>query len=457
MNIIIAGCGNVGTILTAQLSQEDNNICVIDTDDTALNKVVSAYDVMGINGNCGSYNVLAEAGLEGADLLIAVTESDELNLLCCVIAKKAGNCQTIARVRNPQYNEEKQFLQKELGLSMIINPDFTSATAITQLLCFPNALSIDSFAKGRIEIIRFRIPENSILDQVAVKDLPSQHLDDLLICAVERNHEVFIPTGSSVLQAQDVVSLIAPRKFAVSFFKKLHIKAGRVKKAMLIGGGRIAYYLATMLLRLGISVKIIEKNPERCEELSILLPDAIIINGDGSDEELLYEERINTMDAFVAITNFDEENILLSLFAENKVTSKVITKINRLKLNEVINNLNLDSVIYPKHLMAEQILQYVRATQNASGSNVETLYRLYNDRVEALEFKIKNNNPKLTGIPIQEMQLKKNLLIGCITRNNQLIIPSGQDMILPGDNIIVVTTILGLKDAQDILEARKYE
>lgn len=452
MNIIIAGCGKVGTLLVAQLSQEDNNICIIDTNETVVDKIVASYDVMGVTGNCGSYSVLAEAGLEEADLLIAVTESDELNLLCCVIAKKAGNCQTIARVRNPQYNQEKQFLQKELGLSMIINPDFTSATAITQLLCFPNALSIDSFAKGRIEILRFRIPENSILDRVAIKDLPSQHLDDLLICAVERNHEVLIPTGSFVLHSSDVVSLIAPRKYAVGFFKKLHIKTGRVKKAMLIGGGRIAYYLAILLLKLGISVKIIEKDPKRCEELSTLLPDAVIINGDGIDEDLLYQERIHTMDAFVAITNFDEENILLSLFAQKKVKSKVITKINRLQLNEVIHSLNLDSVIYPKHLMAEQILQYVRATQNASGSNVETLYRLYDDRIEALEFKIKDN-PRLTGIPIQEMKLKKNLLIGCITRNNQLIIPSGQDMILPGDTIIVVTTILGLKDAQDILEA----
>ena len=452
MYIIIAGCGKVGTILTAQLSQEDNNICVIDTNETVVNKVVSSYDVMGVTGNCGSYSVLAEAGIEEADLLIAVTESDELNLLCCVIAKKAGHCQTIARVRNPQYNEEKEFLQKELGLSMIINPDCTAATAITQLLCFPNALSIDSFAKGRIEIIRFRIPEHSILDQVAVKDLPSQHIDDLLICAVERNQEVFIPTGSFVLQASDVISLIAPRKYAVAFFKKLHIKANRVKKAMLIGGGKIAYYLAIMLLKLGISVKIIESNPKRCEELSTLLPDAVIINGDGSDEDLLNEERIGSMDAFVAITNFDEENILLSLFAAKKVKSKVITKINRLQLNEVIHNLDLDGVVYPKHLVTEQILRYVRATQNASGSNVETLYRLCNDHIEALEFKIKNN-PKLTGIPLQELNLRPNLLIGSINRNNQLIIPSGQDMLLPGDSIVVVTTILGLTDAQDILEA----
>ncbi|MCH1981823.1 Trk system potassium transporter TrkA [Ruminococcus sp. OA3] len=451
MNIIIAGCGKVGTVLTAQLSKEDNNICIIDKDSAVVNRLASAYDVMGITGNGASYSILAEAGIEDADLMIAVTESDELNLLCCVIAKKAGQCQTIARVRNPIYSQERQFIKDELGLSMIINPEFTAAVEISQLLCFPNAMAIDVFSKGRSEMLRFRIPENSILDQMQLKDMPARLGNDILVCAVERNHEIIIPSGSFTLQASDIVSLIASRKNAVEFFKKIRMKTNHVKNTMLIGGGKIAVYLANMLLRLGISVKIIELDPKRCEELSEMLPEATIINGDGSDEDLLYEERIDLMDSFVAMTNFDEENILLSLFAKKKVRSKVITKINRLQLNEVIHNLDLDSVVYPKHLTAEKILQYVRATQNSIGSNIETLYRLFDDRVEALEFNIQEN-AKITGIPLMELNLKKNLLIGCITRGDQIIIPGGQDMILPGDSVIVVTTILGLQDAQDILQ-----
>lgn len=451
MNIIIAGCGKVGHVLTAQLSQEeDNDICIIDTDEAIVRRMVSSYDVMGITGNCASYNTLAEAGIEEADLLIAVTESDELNLLCCVVAKKTGKCQTIARVRNPIYSQEQDFLLKELGLSMIINPDLMAARAISQLLCFPNALSIDAFSKGHAEMLRFRVREGSLLDQMAVKDIPFRLIDDLLICAVERNNEVIIPSGDFVLQTADVVSLISSRQTAVEFFKRIQVKTGRVKNAMLIGGGRISLYLADMLLKLGISVKIIESNPRRCEELSVLLPDAVIVNGDGSDEDLLYEERIGKMDSFVALTNFDEENILLSLFAKKKVKSKVITKINRLQLNEVIHNLDLDSVVYPRYLTSEKILQYVRATQNSLDSNIETLYRMFDDRVEALEFNIQKES-KITGVPLEQLNLRKNLLVCSIIRDNRMITPSGQDVILPGDTIIVVTTVLGLKDARDIL------
>ncbi|MGI6008400.1 MAG: Trk system potassium transporter TrkA [Ruminococcus sp.] len=451
MNIIIAGCGKLGTVLTAQLSQEDNDICVIDTNETVVNRMVSSYDVMGVTGNCASYNTLTEAGIEDADLLIAVTESDELNLLCCVIAKKAGKCQTIARVRNPVYSQERPFLKKELGLSRIINPELTAAAAITRLLCFPNALSIEMFSKGQMEMLRFRIREGSILDRMALKDMPAGLSSDLLICAVERDNKVIIPSGDFVLKASDIISFISSRKTAVDFFKRIHLKSNPVKNAMLIGGGKISVYLANMLLRLGISVKIIESNPKRCEELSILLPEAVIVNGDGSDKDLLYEERIGQMDAFVALTNFDEENILLSLFAKKKVKTKVITKINRLQLNEVINNLDLDSVVYPRYLTSERILQYVRATQNSMGSNIETLYRMFDDQVEALEFNIQKES-KITGIPLEKMNLRSNLLISCIIRNNRMIVPSGQDMIMPGDTIIIVTTILGLKNAQDILK-----
>ena len=451
MNIIIVGCGKVGSTLTEQLSKEDNSICVIDQNSDVVHYLTSEYDVMGMVGNGSSYSVLAEAGIEDADLLIAVTESDELNLLCCVIARKAGKCQTIARVRNPVYSEERKFLQQELGLSMIINPEFTAAVEISHLLCFPNALGIDTFSRGRAEMLRFRIPQNSILHNLALKDFSSTFHCDVLICAVDRDNQVYIPSGDFVLKSGDIISIISARQNAVEFFRKIRIKTTQVKNTMIIGGGKIAIYLTKILTKLGISVKIIEQDLKRCEILSEALPDATIIHGDGSKENVLMEERIDQMDSFIAMTNFDEENILLSLFAKKKVRSKVVTKINRLQLNEVIHNLDLDSVVYPKHLTAHRILQYVRATKNSIGSNVQTLYRMYDDRVEALEFNIQEN-PRLTGIPLAKLNLKSDLLICCITRDDKVIIPGGQDKILPGDTVIVVTTRLGLQDAQDIIQ-----
>lgn len=452
MNIIIVGCGKVGKVLAAQLSKEDNSICIVDTDSEVVHKLTETYDVMGIIGNGSSFNVLLEAGLNTADLLIAVTESDEVNLLCCTIAKKGrNNCRTIARVRNPLYNSERKFLQDELGLSMIINPEYIAATEIAHILCFPNAIDVDIFSKGRAEMIRFRIPQDSILDNLQIKDIPSKICEGILICAIERNSEVTIPSGDFQLKSGDIVSMISSRQTIVNFFKHIKLHTNHVKSAMIIGGGKIAVYLAQMLLKLGISVKIFEHDAKRCQELCEILPKATIIYGDGTDDSLLLEERIDQTDALVALTNFDEENILLSLFAQKKVKTKVVAKINRLQLTEVLHNLNLDSVVYPKNLCTERILQYVRSTQNAIGSNIVTLYRLCDDNVEALEFKI-TENPKLTGIPLKDLNIKKDILICCITRNGELIIPGGLDMILPGDSMVIVTTRIGLKDAQDIVE-----
>lgn len=450
MQIVIVGCGKVGTALARSLSQEDNNICIVDIKSDVVHQICTECDIMGMVGNGASYSVLKEAGIETADLLIAVTEHDELNLLCCVIARKASKCQTIARVRNPMYSQEKRFLQRELGLSMIINPEQTAATEIASVLGFPSALGIDSFAGGKVEMIRFRIPADSKLNDMALKDVNAMIKCDFLICAVDRGGQVEIPGGNFALKAGDVVSLVTSRKSAKFFFEKIGMDTNRAKNAMIVGGGKITLYLAKMLDNLGIAVKIIEKNPERCKELSEQLPSAVIVNGDGSDEAFLREERLDTMDAFVALTNLDEENILLALMAKKKVSRKVVTKINREQLNEVIHNLELDSVVYPKLLMAQKILRYSRATKNSIGSNVKTLYRMYDDKVEALEFSITENS-KITGIPLRQMKLKKGLLISAITRNDKLLIPDGQTEILPGDSMIVVTTHMGLQDAGDIL------
>lgn len=450
MQIIIVGCGKVGIALTQRLSTEDNNICIVDVDKDVVHQLAAECDVMGLVGNGASYSVLVEAGIERADLLIAVTKSDELNLLCCVIARKASRCQTIARVRNPMYNAEQQFLQKELGLSMIINPEQTAAE-IANLLCFPGAIGIDTFSKGGVEMLRFRIPPDSMLHEMSLKEVSAKIRCDFLICAVDRENEVRIPDGNFILRSGDVISIVTSRKNAIEFCEKINLKTNGVKNTMIIGGGKISLYLAQQLQNMGIDVKIIERDIRRCEELTELLPEAVIVHGDGSNESLLQEERIDKMASFVALTNMDEENILLSLFAKKRVSSKVVTKINRLQLNEVIHNLDMDSVVYPNLLTAQKILQYVRATKNSIGSNVQTLYRLYNDRVEALEFHVSDNS-HITGIPLQNLQLKSGLLICCITRNNQLIIPDGQACILPGDSIIVVTTRLGLQDARDILK-----
>ena len=454
MQIIIVGCGKVGRALAAQLSGEDNNVTVVDTNGDVVKTVANYYDVMGVAGNGASYSVLAEADIEHTDVLIAVTHNDEVNLLCCVVARKAANCHTIARVRNPVYSEERAFLRKELGLSMIINPEYAAAQEIARLLRFPSAIEIDSFSKGRIEMLRFRVPAASMLDGLALRELPQKLPMDVLICAAERGEEVLIPDGNFVIRSGDLLSMIAIPGNAAAFFKKVGISTNQVKNTMIIGGGEITYYLSKLLLNMGIRVKIIEKRRERCEELSDLLPKATIICGDGSDRELLREEHLEQMDSLVAGTDMDEENIILSLYARDRVRAKVVTKLNHLDFNDVIHSLDLDSLIYPKNIAAEYILQYVRAIGNSMGSNVETLYKLMDGRVEALEFLV-HKNSDLAGIRLQDMRLKRNLLIAGIGRKGRLIIPGGQDEFLPGDSVIVVTTDSGFQDIHDILDTRE--
>ena len=425
---------------------------VVDKDSTVIRNITSMYDVMGIVGNGASYGTLKEADIEHADLLIAVSRSDELNLLCCVIARQAAKCHTIARVRNSVYREEREFIRRELGLSMIINPEFAAAQEMARLLRFPTAIEIDSFSKGRIEMLRFKVPPASRLVGMQLKDVSGPQ-NDLLICVAERNGEVVIPDGNYRIDANDSLSLLATPKTASGFFRKIGVKTNQVHSTMIVGGGETTYYLAAILLRMGIHVTIIEKNRERCEVLSEHLQDATIICGDGSDQELLKEENLENMESFVACTDMDEENIILSLYAKDKVSKKVVTKINHLNFNDVIHSLNLDSLVYPKYITAETILQYVRAMKNSMGSNVETLYKLMDDRVEALEFIIRENCP-LQNITLESMKTKKNVLVACINRRGRIIIPGGQDSFRTGDSVIVVTTHTGLENIEDILDEK---
>ena len=450
MQIIIVGCGNVGATLTEQLSQEGHNITVIDREGEKVETVANQYDVMGIVGNGASFSVQNEAGIEHADLLIAVTASDELNLLCCLIAKKAGGCQTIARVRNPIYNKEISYIKEELGLSMIINPEHAAALEISRLLKYPSAIEVDSFAKGRVEILKCKVEADSPLCNCAMYEVSQKLYCDVLVCAVERGEDVYIPNGQFVIREGDIISIVASSKNAIEFFKKIGMGKSRIRNVMVVGGGETSFYLTQMLTAMGMEVTIIEKNKERCNELSELLPKALIIHGDGTERNLLQEEGLDRTHAFVAWTNIDEENVMLSLFARHVSKAKTVTKVHRIAYDEIISQMDLGSVLYPKHITAEYIIRYVRAMQNSIGSNVQTLYRLIEDKVEALEFYV-DRNSSIIGMPLKDLKLKKNLLIGCINRRGNIIIPGGNDTIEAGDTVVVVTTNTGFNDLEDIL------
>lgn len=452
MQIIIVGCGNVGGTLAEQLSREGHNITVIDTKSDVVHSVSNTFDIMGVVGNGAGYSIQKEAGIEEADLLIAITGSDELNLLCCVIAKKAGNCHTIARVRNPVYSREINFIKEELGLSMVINPEDAAAMEIARVLKFPSAIKIETFAKGKVELVKYRIEEGSLLCDQSLKNISARMKCDVLISTVERGEDVFIPDGNFVLRARDEISVVGSAKNSVLFFKKLGIPTTRAKDAFIVGGGEITYYLAKQLISIGINVKIVEKDKKRCEELSELLPQAMLIYGDGTDRNLLLEEGMPQAESFVALTNFDEENIMLSLFVKSISKAKLITKVHRIAYDEIIEELDLGSVIYPKYITSESIIKYVRAMQNSIGSNIETLYRMNNDRVEALEFIVKEDSP-VVGIPLQNLNLKPNILICCINHKANIITPGGQNKIAVGDTVVIVTTLTGLHDIKDILKS----
>ncbi len=453
MKIIIVGCGKVGSKLAEQLSAEkDNDIVVIDTCQSVISDTVGQFDVMGVVGSGVNIDILDEAGVENADLLIAVTDSDELNLMSCLMAKKKGNCQTIARVRKPEYSKSINLIKEDLGLAMIINPEQAAAREIARVLRLPSAIKIDTFAKGRVEILKFRVPEGCVLDNMKIMEIVSRLNCDVLVCGVERGEDAFIPGGNFVLREGDLVSIVASIQNCVQFFKRIGINTHRVKNTIIVGGGDTAYYLAQLLLQSGIDVKLIERDTQKCEQLCQLLPKANIVNGDGSDNWLLMEQGIEYAESFVSLTNIDEVNILLSLFAKSKMQSgKLVTKINRVAYDEVISGLDLDTTVYPKDITAEYIIKFIRAMKNTIGNNVEAMHMVLDGKAEALEFRIRENSP-VCASRIDKLHLKKDILIACINRGGKIIIPRGRDVIEPGDTVIVVTTHKGFEDIRDILQ-----
>ena len=450
LKIIIVGCGKVGANLVDQLSKEGHDITVIDKKAEKIQDITNIYDVMGLVGNGASYSTQMEAGIEETDLIIAVTDSDELNLLCCTVAKRVGKCAAIARVRTPDYSEETGYLREQLGLALIINPELEAAREVARILYLPTALEVNSFAHGQAELVKFKVPEGNLLNGLSLAYLGKNITNDILICAVERNGEVYMPNGDFVLHSGDVVSFVSERHIARDFLKQIGLETRQVKDTMIIGASKAAYYLAKELLNMGISVKIIEKEKENCESLSVKLPKAIIINGDGTDPDILKEEGIETVQSFIPLTGIDEENIMLTLYAKQVSKAKVVTKINRVNYKQVINNLDLGSLVYPKYITSEAIIAYVRAKKNSMGSNIETLYHMFDSRVEAIEFIVEENS-KVSGVPIKDLKLKKDVLISFINHNGHIIIPTGNDEIEDGDTVMIVTKNTGFTGIDDIV------
>ena len=452
MRIIIVGCGKVGDLLASYISKEGHDVVVVDTDQTVIEKTVNEYDVMGVVGNGASNSVQLEAGVDKANLLIAVTASDELNIMCCMVARKLGARHTIARVRNPDYAEQIVFMRGEFGLSMAVNPEYDAAQEIQRIIRFPAALKVDTFCKGRVDLVEVKIGEEHPLCGRRLSELVSVCGVNVLVCAVKRQDEVIIPSGDFTPEAGDIIHITASHADLVSFFKRLGISDKRIRSVMIIGGGKIAYFLAKRLESLGIEVKLIERDRERAEQLAELLPKTMIINGDGTDSDLLDEEGIAGMDATVALTGIDEENIIISLYASKCKVDKVITKLNRLNVMKLLSSIGLECMVSPKSITANSILRYLRGLEHSDNSIIQTFYKIVDGQVEAIEFVAAEGFDGI-GVPIKQMKIKKNILLACIIRGNRIIYPRGDDTVEIGDTVIVVAkSEAAVHDLDDILE-----
>ena len=453
MQIIVVGCGKMGSSLAVQLVAEGHRVTIVDQSESVIEQISNTQDVIGYVGNGAVFSVLESAGAKEADLMLALTESDELNLLSCLIAHKIGAKHTIARVRNPEYAAHMYQISDDLGLSMAVNPDRQAAEEIARVLRFPAAMHVELFANGRVELVSSKLPEKSILNGVPLYELPQKLGGKVLICAVERGGTYTIPGGSFVLQGGDTIYLAgAPREVAKTL-RKAGILANPVRSVIIGGGGRVSYYLAQELLRANLSVKIIEKNQNRARMMAELLPDAVILNGDVTDHELLEEEGIESADAFVALTGLDEGNILSALYAKRRKVSKVIAKVNNDSLETLVKDVALDSVISPKRVASNRILRYVRSREaGAAHGEIRGLYKIADGSIEVLEFLAGSEDVALLNIPLKDLKTKKHILIACIVRNGKAIIPGGIDCIEAGDIVMVVTEQRLMNDLGDIME-----
>ncbi|MBR2274809.1 MAG: Trk system potassium transporter TrkA [Lachnospiraceae bacterium] len=452
MNVIIVGCGNVGATLAAKLRNDNHNIVAIDRDKNQIDALADEEDLIGIVGDGLNYQVLLKAGIEHTDLLIAVTNSDEQNLLCCVMAKRSDQeCRTIARVRNPIYNTEVSYLRRELGLALIINPELIAAADIARKFQYPASIGVETFTRGRIELLHLKIDADSPLKGVVVGQIKNRFKYNIVICSITRGKEFIIPGPNEMLAEGDELTISATPKDAHAFFKKIGLYKHPIKSALIVGGGTVGFYLAKRLTEVGIRTKIIEADADRCDLLNDEIPKAVIINGDGTDERLLLREGIGGVGAFAALTGVDEENVILTLFAKRVSHASTITKLRRINYTDIMKNLQVDSTVFPSLLTAEYIAKYAQTMFTGSCGKIENTFQIMDGKARIHEFFITKDHP-YTGVPLSHLRFQKGAIICAITRNEKLIIPVGREELKVGDNVMVLTTISEISEFKDIIE-----
>ena len=452
MKIVIIGDGKVGYSLAENLSKENHDVTIIDKNPEALKKAAENLDVMCIRGNGVSTKILLEAGVDESDLLIAATTSDEMNMVCCLTAKKLGVEHTIARIRDPEYANELSILKTELGLDMVINPEQAAGIEIARLIKFPPAINVEIFAKGRVEMVEINVTPDMAIANMQLKNIANQISSSVLIGAVHRGDDIIIPDGEFKIQEHDTIYIIGQPARVFDFCKRIGIHVQRIKNVMIMGGGRIAYYLAQYLDEMNIKVKIIEIDRERCRELTELLPHALVICGDGSDETLLRSENFSDMGAFVAVTGRDEDNLISALLAKQHGVKKVVAKVHRMSHSDIIRSMGIDNVVSPKLITTNYIIRYVRGLKNAMGNPVNALYRIVENKAEVIKLTAVNS-VKYIDIPLKKLNVIKGILIAAIVRKNEIIIPNGNDVIKPGDNVILITKDKEITDLDNIIDA----
>ena len=452
MRILVVGDGKVGHTIAQHLAQEGHDVVIVDRSEDVLKRSEDTLDVMCVRGNGANAATLVEAGVDRADIIIAATAGDETNMLCCLIAKRLGAKFAIARIRDPEYNESLALLQREMGIDMAVNPERATALEISRLLRFPFASNIESFAKGRVEMVEFRAQEDDAVVGIPLHQLGGKlrGIPHVLYAAVEREGEVIIPNGNFIIQAGDRVHVAADMVTITAYFRYLGRNSLKVKNVMLLGGGRISYYLAKMLVPMGIHVSMTEIIEKKAQDLSEALPDVNVIYGDGTDQELLEQEGLSQMDAFVALCDRDEENLMTGLYAVRQGVPKVVVKNNRVAYADIISAMGLDSVVSPKEITCANILRYVRQRKNATGTRVERLYQLVGGKAEALEFIARASDPYV-GIPLKDLKIRPGTLVAVIVRKGRVIVPFGNDHIETGDSVVIIACESGINDLNEVI------
>lgn len=453
MKIIVCGCGKIGSTIIASLAAEGHDVVALDNDADVISEMTNIYDVMGVCGNGADCETLDDAGVSKTELFIAVTNSDEVNMLACFLAKRMGAGYTIARIRNPEYNDSSlDFMKRELGLSLSINPELLAARELFDVLNMPSAVKVETFSGRSFEMVELKLKDDSPLVGLVLKEMREKYKTRVLICVVQRGDEVYIPGGDFVLQSGDKIGLTASPDEIQKFLRQIGLLQKKAKSVMIMGGGKTAYYLAKMLEAGGSDVKVIEIDEKNAEALTEDLPNSVIIHGDGAQQELLLEEGLRSTDAFVTLTGMDEQNILISIYAMSQDVPKVIAKVNRDELSEMAEKLGLDCIVSPRKIISDVLVQYARALENSQGTSVETLYKLMDGRVEALEFRVRQSVDGLTDIPLKNLQRKTGILIAGIIRGRRTIVPGGDDCILSGDRVVVLAANQRLSDLADIVK-----